>query len=565
MDKGKLIRTLAVTLNLLQSEVSQALATKGRLALSGLVKVDNSWCRNLKSKLDLMEGVVDNLLAPQLDSEQLFAGCYGKGMKPQLNSSDFAHMQKQYDRIKGYLQQAIAQNTVGVNILIHGLPGSGKSEMVRTLADEMGAELFEIAMEDSDGDALNSNERFSAYQLSQQILKRSGNSVILFDEIEDVFPEPTLNSNKGYSQTSRKAWINRLLESNAVPACWLSNRIHHIDPAFLRRFDIVLEMPTPDRKGRQHILDRYLNGVKVSPLWLERVSEHEHLMPAHIEKAAKVVQLLAQQHGGTSEQANENALEEVLNGMMKAIGRPVIKSGQNMSEATIYNAALLNTNIDISNLLAGIKRSKRGNLCFYGAPGTGKTALAAHIAKEIEKPLLSKKTSDILSMWVGGTEQNIARMFEQAQKEDAVLVLDEADSLLRDRRSPKQSWEVTQVNELLVQMEQFDGLFICSTNLMDDLDQASLRRFAIKVEFGYLRAEQAIQMLEQESSSPPTAALARAIAMIPNLAPGDFAAVKKRLTMLGLEATPGIMLRELKAEVQFKQGGGSKAIGFIRD
>ena len=63
-------------------------------------------------------------------------------------------------------------------------------------------------------------------------------------------------------------------------------------------------------------------------------------------------------------------------------------------------------------------------------------------------------------------------MFEEAKEEGAVLLLDEADSFLQDRASLKQSWEVTQVNELLTQMESFDGLFVCSTNLMDKLDLA---------------------------------------------------------------------------------------------
>ncbi|MDX8397535.1 MAG: ATP-binding protein [Mariprofundaceae bacterium] len=196
------------------------------------------------------------------------------------------------------------------------------------------------------------------------------------------------------------------------------------------------------------------------------------------------------------ENSNEKELERVLNGMLKVLGHSKIKNSGSAVINTSYSLDFLNANVDLPRLIEGLQRSQQGNICFYGAPGTGKAALDGYIAKKLEKPLLSKRASDILSMWVGEseqnrTEQNIARMFEQARQEDAVLVLDEADSLLRDRRGANQSWEVTQVNELLVQMENFDGLFICSTNLMDDLDQASLRRFAIKVEFDYLKSDQA--------------------------------------------------------------------------
>lgn len=90
---------------------------------------------------------------------------------------------------------------------------------------------------------------------------------------------------------------------------------------------------------------------------------------------------------------------------------------------------------------------------------------------------LTKRVSDIESCWVGVTEQNIADAFEEARKDGAVLLFDEADSFLLDRRSATRSWEMTKVNEFLQQMEVFPGVVACTTNLMDTLDQASLRRF----------------------------------------------------------------------------------------
>jgi len=90
-----------------------------------------------------------------------------------------------------------------------------------------------------------------------------------------------------------------------------------------------------------------------------------------------------------------------------------------------------------------------------------------------------------------------------------------------------------------------------------------MRRFAIKVEFDYLKPEQALQMLKQECIAAPTPEGAHAISMLSNLAPGDFSAVKKRLDMLGLEATPVVMIHELKQELSVKNTGASSHIGFI--
>jgi len=295
LDKNKLIKALSTILNSPQPDVTKALAVKGQLALSGLVKVDVDWNRNMDSKLDLMSGLADNLLAPQIDAANLFSNCYFQGGIPKLQRDDFKHLADQYGLIRNYLENATSKHTEAVNVLIYGLPGSGKSEMVRTVASELDMQLYEISMEDSDGDALSSDQRFSAYQLSQHILRRDEKAVILFDEIEDVFPEEDRSGGKKkHGNTSRKAWINRLLETNPVPALWLSNRAYHIDPAFLRRFDYVLEMPTPNKSGRKRMLDKYLKSIAVSDMWVEKISDNEHLLPAHIEKATKVASLLDQ-------------------------------------------------------------------------------------------------------------------------------------------------------------------------------------------------------------------------------------------------------------------------------
>jgi SpoVK/Ycf46/Vps4 family AAA+-type ATPase len=142
-----------------------------------------------------------------------------------------------------------------------------------------------------------------------------------------------------------------------------------------------------------------------------------------------------------------------------------------------------------------LTRASSCRMCLYGPPGTGKTSFAHWVAGRTGKPLHIKRASDILAPYVGMTERNLAEAFKRAHKEGAILLLDEVDSFLQDRQKAVRSWEVTEVNELLTQMEAYRGIFIASTNLMDNLDQAALRRFDLKIFFDFLKPEQAKQLL----------------------------------------------------------------------
>jgi len=472
------------------NDMKHALSKKSFLRQSGMIELDKSSYED--GKLGMMDDLEEALFAENDSEEELISHFLIQSKPSTLRMSDYPHAKQDIAVIKDMIKAGTKIDEDGVNILMYGTPGTGKTELARLLAKELSLNLFEVKTEDDDGDAIKSARRLSSYRLSQQLLSQDESSLILFDEVEDVFPARSF-SFFGMEMNSgeNKGWMNKTLEENKTPAIWVCNQVSQIDSAFLRRFDYVMELNTPPKSVRLNIVQSYLGDKSISAYFLEKLAEHKELSPALIANVSKVASRIDE-----SEENLDDVLLKVVNNSLKAMSfKPLSTKGKH---DTHYDLNYLNTNVDMKKLVEGLQRSKKGNLCFYGAPGTGKTALAGYIAKQLDKPLLSKKASDIISMWIGGTEKNIAAMFEEANQEGAVLVLDEADSLLRDRRNANQSWEVTQVNELLVQMENFDGLFICSTNLMDDLDQASLRRFAIKVKFDYLKPEQASRMLERE-------------------------------------------------------------------
>jgi SpoVK/Ycf46/Vps4 family AAA+-type ATPase len=354
-----------------------------------------------------------------------------------------------------------------------------------------------------------------------------------------------------------------------VPTLWLSNEIGQMDPAFLRRFDCILELRTPPLAVRRRILEKSLEGLPVRAPWLATMATDERLTPAHIERAARVARL----SGFEGADEVEHAVSRILHNSARGAGpsgRGHAERQRHLRPAVLELQRRPRGHRDLAGAPARETRGAlTGSICLYGPPGTGKTAFAHHLAERLGRRLLVKRASDILGPFVGQTEANIAEMFREARAESAVLLLDEADSFFQDRRGASQHWEVTQVNELLVQMESFDGLFICSTNLFENLDQASLRRFTLKIRFDSLRPEQrwelfgrTLQSLGHEAPAETAPTLRRGLDALENLTPGDFATIRRQATMLGSAVDAGALLRALERESRAKPNARRGPLGF---
>jgi AAA+ superfamily predicted ATPase len=144
----------------------------------------------------------------------------------------------------------------------------------------------------------------------------------------------------------------------------------------------------------------------------------------------------------------------------------------------------------------GIKDKRKGidaRIIFYGPPGTGKTMTAMSLAKTLKKPILSFDCSKILSMYVGESEKNVRRIFDdfkelsQKAKVEPILLLNEADQFLGSRSEGLASSADKMHNQMqnifLEQIEKFEGILIATTNLLGNIDKAFSRRFNHKIEF----------------------------------------------------------------------------------
>jgi len=558
-------------------DVAEALRAGSRLERVGMVENLISE-HNITDLADLMK--VSEQLPPVLMREypqpgDLMAVFTRPATKSELALADFGFVAEDARVLCALLRNAVTRKEAGVNVLLYGPPGTGKTELAKVCAAAAGLELYEVEYADRDGNSLSGRDRYRSLQISQVFLKSSAEVALLFDEVEDVFPPISTEAAQLIARldssdaspsgsVSGKAWVNQILETNPVPVIWVTNRIEQIDPAFRRRFQYHLLLKSPPPGAREALVARALAGAPVGEGFAAKLAERRALTPAQIRTAVRFAQL-AHDGGGDFEALIQRQLgnaDQALGSASERGARPVV---------TAYDLGLLNveSRFEVPRIIEALKRRGHGSLCFHGAPGTGKTALAEHIAAALQRPLMIRQASDIASKYVGETEQNMARMFDEAQTEGAVLLLDEADSFLRSRRLAERHYEVTEVNEMLQGMERFGGVFICTTNLFEDLDEAALRRFTFKLRFHVLTREQRERMFVAEALGGEAQRLndeqRLRLAALDQLAAGDFAAVKRQVQILGEAFEPDEFLSQLESEHRVKpEVRQRRGIGFVK-
>jgi len=521
LPKSDLQRTAAIMADLLKqpkNEILSALKKGSKLDAYGLI--------NRNYRLDSVHDYLawgetldfDEFVTQPLNEYALLKSCTEIPQVPSLQLDDFAHIAGMKEMMLTYLQQALKHHRKGMNLLIYGVPGTGKTEFAGLLAQALGISAYNITYMDSDGDVVKAEQRLNYSRLAQTLLNGK-QALLIFDEIEDVFNGSLME--RSVAQKN-KAWTNQLLENNNVPMIWLSNSVSGIDPAFLRRFDLILEMPDLPLKNKSALITQLTEG-KLSPAYVQHFAKERSLTPAILSRTIRVAKEL-----NTSNFAE--TLLMMFNQTLKSQNKPKIEPLV-LGKAD-YNLDYVACNDNIHRISEGLKRSKKGRICCYGPPGTGKTAWAAWLAEQLDMPLLLRQGSDLLNPYVGGTEQNIAQAFEQAKADNALLVLDEVDTFLFSREGANRSWERSQVNEMLTQIERFEGLMVVSTNLIEVLDPAALRRFDLKLKFDYLTLPQRLDFAKQQAEILGLPLLSEEdlsqIESLNLLTPGDFAAVARR-------------------------------------
>lgn len=476
--------------------------------------------------------LLDDVITPTSVMDKLLS----KPLSSELTKTDFEYIESDdIEYVTNIIKNSIKKKQKGINFVLYGDPGTGKTEFAKMIAKELNIDVREASVLKYT-DKASENDRLAIIKTIQSLIIDEP-QIILVDECDDCF-----------MNAGNKIKINTMLENNVYPMIWITNNIKWIDRAYIRRFNYAIEFPKISNEVLKKIwakkVDQY--KLKINNDDIDSLVNEYTVQPGYIELAVKNAKLTKTGYKGIVRTLTNLHLRF---NDVEAHKKPTDN----------FNYDLLNTDIDLQELSSRIKKLgiKAFSLCLYGVPGTGKSAYAIHLANELGIDYIHKKGSDLIDCYVGNTEKNIAEAFREAKKKNAMLIFDEVDTFLQDRTRAVRSWETTQVNEMLTQMENADIPFIATTNLINNLDQASLRRFTFKVKYDYLKKEQLNIAFKHFFNTD----LTTDISYLDNISNGDFATVQKKAQILNITDEQEL-IKMLESEANIKDDKKSLKIGF---
>jgi transitional endoplasmic reticulum ATPase len=552
--RGRLFEIFAAIIGTDSTAIAAAVRPDALLRRAGLLKSDWDSPRHGGVGLMLDEDIVSLLCEPECSEKTMLERLAPVAAPPSLALDDFAHLGGDTSVLLDVMRRATTERLPGINVLLYGPPGTGKTELTRALVAKLGLSLHTVPSTETHHG--HGRFRIESYATAQQVLARRTDTVLIFDEIEDAFPYEHLPF-FGVRQrsTPEKAWVHDLLETNPVPAIWITNHIAHLDPALLRRFALQVELRPLPSTVRARMVDRVAERLTLPESdrrrWASRMTSDEKMTPADLARVERAVTL-----AGLGEDAPGERLDRLTTLSLGPRANAAPKAPQ---ASETYDPSLARTSVPLDPIVEGLRREGRGTVFLYGPPGTGKTAFAYHVARTLGRPIHHVRASDLLDAYLGETERKMAAMFTRARNEGAVLLLDEADSFFSSRQGAVRSWEVTQTNELLMQTEAADCIFLCTTNLLERIDEAAFRRFDVRVRFDPADSLALVRLIAAALAELGASAddlildrLAPRLGTLTGVSAGDVKAARRQFALLGTAPTPEAFADALRADAALR-------------
>jgi len=465
------------------------------------------------------------------------------------------------------IYKGLLQADTPVSMLLYGAPGSGKTEYAKALIKSAGKKALVFKNE---SEVMSKDVALS--RLNCLLSLNRMDTVLIVDEADSLLSTSRMTMFGPFESSKTKGLVNKMLELSQNKVIWVVNYISQMDESTLRRFTVSHKFEPMSVSMLEKIAEKKLEKLEIensSKKEIVRLLSKYKVTGSSVENLITTVNSMKDK----SEETVLENLEVVLKDNSSLLhGNSKMRTHVKAS----YDMSVLNTSLSankIMDMLYNAKKFAEKNpeagavrMLFYGLSGTGKTEFARYISESLGKELLLKRASDIFDKYVGGTEQNIASAFEEAAKNDQILLFDEADSFFSDRKNAERNFERTQVNEFLTQLEEFPGIVICATNLRNIMDPAMLRRFHITVDFKALTEEGVKKLLKKFFKSYEfEEKLVRRLCDYGTVTPGDFGRLSDTIKFMDPEEINAEYIIEQLCDIQNEKdadGGSARRIGF---
>ena len=400
---------------------------------------------------------------------------------------------------------------------LHGTDGVGKKYLAEGVAHELGrAILFvDVRRWERRGLAALTSANIDLHVAEVTREATLANALVYFDHwnslVDDAGATPQVGSNDPDdakpTTTSRRpmppafaSFLERHPDVVFLGSPERYTQIDHVHTAVVR---VPIGFPGPAQRGRLWQRTIAASGAALEEgIDTDELGRKFALDPARIVAATRTaVELATLHHPGAQVTLGR---EDIVAASRRQLQHELASLAVRMDKAHKWDDLVIPAEVfySLQELLAYAKYAgdvweKQGfaarhsippgiSALFSGPPGTGKTMCASIVARELDMELFRVDLSRVVSKWIGETEKNLAKVFDEAQRSQAVILFDEADSLFAKRTEVKSSidrYANLEVSYLLQRMEQFSGVTVLTSNFEDTIDPAFKRRITFKMRF----------------------------------------------------------------------------------
>ena len=540
-------------------EVRRALDQRGSLRRRGILQRIPSHPANRTFAIEAMLRLSDEL---QDHVDERVAGLLGSDATPfvdrpppaRFELDAWPHLRGRLDGVARYLAASLEAGAAGANVLLWGAPGTGKTELARSLAAAAGAAAFAVRTTSLGGHGAGGHElgvhsRLDNFSLGTSIAATKGRTVVLFDETEDILGAEVALLGSGPEDRPSKGHVNAILESGGAPSVWIANSIDGIDGAYLRRFDVVLEVLAPPPAVRARMFAGALDGLELPDALAAALAASASVTPADVAKARRVVE----RSGAAASGRAVATLRETIDAELRSRGerRLVVRPASALGDA---DGSLASVDVPADEARALLAPGSRARLALVGPAGAGKSAWLRARALEAGRGVARCDFSALADARNESPQSRLRGLFERAAERDEIVHVERVEHRFDPRPEmlpePQSRWALALIEELA----RHEGAAVLETRDARFAHAALPAWLDARVRFGPL----------------PAAAIARAVRALCGHAPatwsamdvhpGDLVAVERRLELGVLERRADAILEALRSMGAGSERGG--AVGF---